>query len=348
MSIPDYQAAKTDWSPDDAVTTDDFNRIEGNMKNARAITAPSGTTSGTSSAYTISLLDYDEYKDFSNIIVKIHTGCAAAATININSLGPVDIVKYGGIPVEANDLKANQMYILVYNEVDETFQILYDLELTDGTSFITNNSTASDTDILVSNGDGTATFITDSKVSETDFEQITDPSAFFGGIERNTARSNELALDQNPQSVHFNYNVTDTKVGVFNEDYDFTISAPCRHFRTALFSIRYGGDSTGFSKWVRGWIDLSSSGGNTYSVFGPDASNDMKSWDDMDSGFAILGTDDIGAGCITGVSADKLIVHPSLDRESGSTSGTFTLNLAGTDSGTTYNIDVDIEITLLV
>jgi hypothetical protein len=72
------------------------------------------TTSGTSTAYTVTLSPAPTaYTDGQNITIVPHVDCGATPTLNINGLGALTIVKQDGTALVAGDLKVGKPYGLV-------------------------------------------------------------------------------------------------------------------------------------------------------------------------------------------------------------------------------------------
>jgi N-acetylneuraminic acid mutarotase len=73
-----------------------------------------GTTSGSSTSYTASVVDKDYSSYFDNLTVTIvpHVDCGTSPTLNLDGLGALPI-KNGSNSLSAGDLKANIPYVLV-------------------------------------------------------------------------------------------------------------------------------------------------------------------------------------------------------------------------------------------
>lgn len=79
-------------------------------------TKVSGTTAGTSTAYTLTLSPaITAYTDGLSLWVKFHVANTGAATINVNGLGAKSLVKDISTALVANDIPINQWYTIVYN-----------------------------------------------------------------------------------------------------------------------------------------------------------------------------------------------------------------------------------------
>ncbi len=79
-------------------------------------TKVSGTTAGTSTAYTLTLSPaITAYTAGLSLWVKFHVANTGAATINVNGLGAKSLVKDISTALIANDIPINQWYTLVYD-----------------------------------------------------------------------------------------------------------------------------------------------------------------------------------------------------------------------------------------
>jgi hypothetical protein len=82
-----------------------------------------GLTSGTSSAYTlVANPTLPAYSNTNTFFIQFHIACAAAPTLNIDSLGALNIKKYTEqgtkIALQAGDVQAAQRYIAINDGVD--------------------------------------------------------------------------------------------------------------------------------------------------------------------------------------------------------------------------------------
>lgn len=75
-----------------------------------------GTTTGTQPNYNISIPGIDAYFEFLIIYVKFHaTNTVVGATLNINSIGAVNIKRSDGSNIDTGDLNQNAIYVLIFD-----------------------------------------------------------------------------------------------------------------------------------------------------------------------------------------------------------------------------------------
>jgi hypothetical protein len=79
------------------------------------------TTTGTASAYELTIPKLDSLYDELTFVVEFHVENDASATLNINSLGAIAIMTSEGNAVDAGDLKTTGRYTLVYDAGTASF-----------------------------------------------------------------------------------------------------------------------------------------------------------------------------------------------------------------------------------
>jgi len=115
-----WQTPKTNWGQagQTVPVTDDFNRIEENIRVLEAADSLP-TTTGTAPNYLVTIPDFIGLKVGRQITIKFHAATSGqAATLNVNSLGAKPIIKPGG---GNPNIKAGA-YNLVYDGAN--FQLL--------------------------------------------------------------------------------------------------------------------------------------------------------------------------------------------------------------------------------
>lgn len=74
--------------------------------------------------YHINLTGYTTYEDLDMIVFRAKTSNLGASTLQINALLSHNLVKNGDLPLEANDIKANQIIFCVYDKPNTVFQLV--------------------------------------------------------------------------------------------------------------------------------------------------------------------------------------------------------------------------------
>ncbi|MNU34915.1 hypothetical protein D3C71_235020 [compost metagenome] len=110
-----WTTPKTNWTIDNGVSTDDLNRIEGNLQHLVGYAGLYGVTSGNSTTYTVSIPGITALTEGTKITVKLHVNNGANATLNVNSLGAFVLRKANGNAVPAANLKLNSIYTFVFS-----------------------------------------------------------------------------------------------------------------------------------------------------------------------------------------------------------------------------------------
>lgn len=90
--------------------------LEGSKYLDRGLAKISGTTAGTSTAYTLTLAPaLTSYVTNQPILINVNVASGASPTINVNSLGTKALVRMDGTAIQANDLVTNVRYFFIYD-----------------------------------------------------------------------------------------------------------------------------------------------------------------------------------------------------------------------------------------
>lgn len=125
------------------------------------------TTTGTASAYELTIPKLDSLYDELTFVVEFHVENDASATLNINSLGAIAIMTSEGNAVDAGDLKTTGRYTLVYDTASGTIIVTETVD-SEVNEIIWNSTRIpiAGTDIQVSSAVNPATFYEDSPRTE--------------------------------------------------------------------------------------------------------------------------------------------------------------------------------------
>ena len=84
---------------------------------------PHGTASGTDT-YTVSITGVTSYADGDSYLVRFTNGNTTGATLNINSLGAVDLYRNNDGPLIGGDIEGGAEMLVVYNSSTPSFQCI--------------------------------------------------------------------------------------------------------------------------------------------------------------------------------------------------------------------------------
>lgn len=156
----------------------------------------SGTTAGTSTAYTLTLTPaLSGYTTGQRFLVKIHTSCGNSPTININGLGAKSIVKNVSTALVTGDLETDKYYLMVYNGTNFV-RINFTLVRPEELSGVSANVTATNLNTLTGGSEGGALHYHDVK---------------FGSAGGNSSTTQTIAhgLGRTPKIVRINAGYAD-------------------------------------------------------------------------------------------------------------------------------------------
>jgi len=110
-----WTTPKVDWSIANGVSTDDLNRIEGNLAHLVNYSGLYGVTTGSNTAYITTIPGLIAMTEGVKVTLKLHSANGANATLNINGLGAYVLRKANGNAVPAANLKLNSIYTFVFS-----------------------------------------------------------------------------------------------------------------------------------------------------------------------------------------------------------------------------------------
>lgn len=83
------------------------------------------TTAGSGTAYTVTTGEsYASLSAVPTLILQAHAASGATPTLNVDSLGAKSLKKFNATDLEATDLALNQRFQVVYNDEDDTWEVL--------------------------------------------------------------------------------------------------------------------------------------------------------------------------------------------------------------------------------
>jgi hypothetical protein len=110
-----WTTPKLDWTIASGVSTDDLNRIEGNIAHLVGYSGLYGVTTGSASAYLASIPGITALTEGVKVTLKLHIANGATPSLNINGLGAYALRKSNGNAVPAANLKVNSIYTFVFS-----------------------------------------------------------------------------------------------------------------------------------------------------------------------------------------------------------------------------------------
>jgi hypothetical protein len=83
------------------------------------------TSGGTSTAYTLTTnSNHQALGDLSPLVFKANVACGASPTLTVDGLGAKTLKKYGNADLIADDIRADQTIVVVYNSTSDVFEVI--------------------------------------------------------------------------------------------------------------------------------------------------------------------------------------------------------------------------------
>jgi len=117
-----WSSPKINWTETDVTTIDDLNRWESNSLAIWNQASPTGDTSGTSLAYTLTIPDISLLQEGTAVTAVIHVDSGDDPTFNLNSLGAKPLVKSDGTNVKAGEFPTGAAVQLIH--INNTWQAI--------------------------------------------------------------------------------------------------------------------------------------------------------------------------------------------------------------------------------